>query len=244
MKYIGLIPSRYGSSRFLGKPLCDIDGKPMIWHVYKSAKKWDKFDEVYIATDDKRISDRCEELNIPYIITNTEHKDCVDRCAEASRTLKDQNIEADRYIIIQGDEPIFNVKTLDTDLSPSIVNFYTNVKLKEEEYDPNCVKVIFNKNNKAIYFSRHTLPYDDSKTRKINDKLIIYKQIGVYSFDYESLQNYDDIGVTYLEGLEGIGLNRLIEEDIDITMRYTKYDSISVDTEEDRLKIIDIINKC
>jgi len=243
MNFIGIIPARYQSSRFPGKPLCDICGKPMIWHVYHSVMKWDKWSKVYVATDSEKISSVCEELDIPFLMTGSHHVDCLDRTAEAIEILEKQGELADRYITIQGDEPLFNTKTLDVDLTPTIVNFYTEVQDENELYDVNAVKVVVSQNQKALYFSRYSIPYHDPKTKRTDEKLTIFKQIGVYSFSGEMMRLFNGLRNSFLENMEGIGLNRLLENDIDIYMRYTLYDSISVDVPEDRERIVDLIKK-
>lgn len=250
IKYIGIIPSRYGSSRYRGKPLCDLKGKTMIRRVYESSIQWKKWYKVYVATDDDRIQNECIKNNIPVIMTSVYHTDCLDRAAEVVGILetkdeyKSMNPNLVRYIIIQGDEPLFNVDTLNVDLKPNIVNWYTEVKDKRELYDANCVKVVVSHNEKCIYFSRHTVPFHDEKTKRDKSlNLKCYKQIGVYSFRGEELKNFTNMKSTYLEKMEGIGLLRLIENDIDIDMRYTKHDSISVDTPEDRERILELINE-
>ena len=244
MEFIGIIPARYGSSRFPGKPLCDINGMPMIYHVYNSASKWNNWKKLYVATDDERIGNVCKNLNIPYLMTSDNHNDCMDRCAEAGKILKNDGITADRYIIIQGDEPLFNVKSLDsTDYSSKIIGFYTDYKNNQDVYDTNCVKVVLSKKSKAIYFSRYAIPFHDEKTKK--DKQLdvkFFKQLGIYSFGYDELQLYSDINNSDLENTEGVGLLRFLENDIEVDMSYTSYDSISVDTEEDRVKIIKILD--
>lgn len=242
MDFIGIIPARYGSSRFPGKPLCDINGRPMIYHVYQSVIKSDKFKQVYVATDDERIVEACKSFDIPTIMTSVDHKDCLDRCCEAMKILKKKKIVADRYVIIQGDEPLFNVETLYVDMYPECLNFFTESKPEEKE-DPNCVKVaVTSAKDRALYFSRFSIPYDDKNTRKIDTEKVVYKQIGVYSFSERMLALYGKMDVSYLEGLEGIGLNRFLEGGVEVSMRYTKHDSVSVDTEEDRQKIIKILN--
>lgn len=241
MKYIGIIPARYQSSRFPGKPLCDILGRPMIEWVYQSVLKWDKWDSVWVATDNIFIEEKCKELEIPVIMTGACHQDCLDRASEVVKMLELKSIGGDRYIIIQGDEPLFNVDTLNTDLTPSVVNFYTEVHDHYDKYDSNAVKVVLSKNKKALYFSRYSIPYHEERTKRSNDTETIFKQIGVYSFSSEMLHLYNTLKPTSLENMEGIGLNRLLENDIDIYMRYTPYDSISVDTPEDRDRIVSII---
>ncbi len=243
MEYIGIIPARYQSSRFPGKLLCDILGKSMIERVYESVMKWDKWKEVYVATDDDRIKNKCLANGIPYVMTKNTHQDCLDRSAEAVQKLELKNIRADRYIIIQGDEPLFNVDTLNVDLSPAIVNFYTKVHDGYDKYDSNAVKIVVSRNKKAIYCSRYSIPYHDKNTKRSNKEVSIFKQIGVYSFSGEMLKLYNQLEPSPLEDMEGIGLNRLIENDIEIHMRYTNYDSISVDTPEDRDRIISLIRK-
>jgi len=215
----------------------------MIYRVYKSVLNWGKWEKVYIATDSEEIGSKCKELKIPVIMTTNAHQDCLDRASEVVSILEDKKEIADRYIIIQGDEPLFDTRTLDVDLSPTIVNFYTEVKDLYDKYDSNAVKVIVSKNQKAIYFSRYSIPFHDEKTKRSGEEPIIYKQIGVYSFSGEMLKLYNKLRPTHLENMEGIGLNRLIENDIDIHMRYTEYDSISVDTIEDRDRIIKILEK-
>ena len=242
-KFIGIIPARYQSSRFPGKPLCDILGKPMIEHVYNSVKKWTYWKKVYVATDNSKIFDICEKLGIPVLITGEKHIDCLDRAAEVVKILEKRNEGADKYIIIQGDEPLFDVRTLDVDMEDNLINFYTEIQDEYDIYDNNAVKVVVSKHSKAIYFSRYTIPYHDKQTKRKDIDLKIYKQIGVYVFSGELLRKYSELESSYLEQMEGIGLNRFIENDIPISMRYTSYDSISVDTFDDRERIISILRK-
>ena len=239
IKYIGIIPARYNSSRYPGKPLCIIAGKVMIQRVYESALKWKNWVHLTVATDDLRIYKKCEELDIPVIMTSSDHRDCIDRCSEAADILVDKHgigeIRDYRYIIIQGDEPMFNAETLDVDLSDENVNFYTEITDMADLDDSSVVKLVMNKNGEAIYFSRYPIPYHDKLTKRIDGCCKFYKQIGVYSMSWRILHLYRELVATSnLEMQEGIGLNRFIENAIPINMRYTKHDSISVDTELDR----------
>lgn len=242
MEFIGIIPARYKSKRFPGKPIADLLGKPMIWHVYQSAKKADKWKKLLVATDDERIMKVCESYQIPCMMTKHDHPDCIDRAAEVAIRLESMGEGADRYIVIQGDEPMFDASILDTDFSPSVVNLYTELVNKDELDDNNCVKVVVSKNLKAIYFSRYSIPYHGDITRKGSYMLKVDKQIGIYSFSIEALKQFIALGMSYLEGTEGIGMLRFIENDIDVHMRYAQYDSFSVDTEED-LKFVESIMK-
>jgi len=244
MTYVGIIPARYASSRFPGKPLCNICGKTMIQWVYESAKKWPHWQEVYIATDSYLIRDACIDTNIPCIMTGDHHLDCLDRAGEVVDILEAEGRGADRYVVIQGDEPLFNVETLNVDLTPQIVNFYTEVQDPNELEGlaaANAVKVVVSSGNKALYFSRYTVPYHAENVRRSDDDFVCFKQIGVYSFSANGLRMYCVLKPSYNECMEGIGLNRLLDNDVDIDMRYTPHDSVSVDTDEDRLRIIKII---
>ena len=177
MKYVGIIPACYQSSRFPGKNLCDILGKTMIQRTYESVLNWDKWERVYVATDSLKIKDKCDILKIPVIMTKDTHQDCLDRVSEVVGILEKRKENVDRYIIIQGDEPLFNTNTLDVDLSPAIVSFYTEVHDNYDKYDSNAVKVVVSRNQKAIYFSRYSIPYHDKNTRRSNEKVFIFKNM-------------------------------------------------------------------
>jgi len=203
--------------------------------------KWEHWKEVYVATDSKDIVEECAKQGIPTIMTKDTHTDCLDRAAEVAERLEAEGRGAEKYIITQGDEPLFNIDTLNTDMSPSIVNFYTEVQDNAEKYDVNAVKVVVSNSHRALYFSRYSIPYHDEKTKRTDDEVIIYKQLGVYVFTGEMLKLYTSLKPSSLENAEGIGLNRLLENDIDVFMRYTIHDSISVDTPYDQKRIIKIL---
>ena len=236
MKFIGIIPARYASKRFPGKSLADLCGKPVLWHVYNSAKKFKQMDSLWVAADDDRILNYCNSVNIPCLLTNIEHNDCIDRAYETACILQNKSIYADRYIIVQGDEPFFNCEMLDCDLSPEIVNFYTKIANEEQIIDVNTVKAVVSKKLMAIYFSRCPIPYSGNSTIKANFAKNFDKQLGVYSFSFNALKEFNRIGMSYFEGIEGIGLLRFIENDIDVHMRYSEFDSISIDVPEDLKK--------
>ena len=231
MELIGIIPARYDSSRFPGKPITSIRGIPLVVRVYKSAQKFPNWKELIVATDDERIVAICNEYKVPSIMTAKDHPDCIDRAAEVAEIKK-----ADRYIIIQGDEPFFDVRVLNVDLSPSVVNFFTKITDISELEDPNVVKVVVSKNLRAIYYSRHSIPYHSPNTQKGSDKPNVDKQIGTYSFSLEAFHQFSALGMSYLEGIEGIGLLRFLENDVDVHMRYAQYDSLSIDSPQDVLK--------
>lgn len=231
MNYIGVIPARYASTRFPGKPLARLCGKPLLQHVYDEALKFSQWDDLVVATESEEIETYCKQAGISVVMTSPDHPDCIDRAAEVATKIK-----GEKYIIIQGDEPFFQSSMLESDLSPSVVNFYTETLQQNEISDPNVVKVVVSKGLRAIYFSRHTIPYYLKITRKSHDPVTIDKQVGVYSFDRESLLQFNSLGMSFLEGVEGIGLLRLLDNDVPIYMRYCSYDPISVDTPEDLLR--------
>jgi len=242
LTFTGIIPARYNSSRFPGKPLALIAGKPMIQWTYESSSKWNKWTQIFVATDSTQIYSACVDLKIPVLMTGDHHTDCLDRAAEVVAILESKNMATDRYVVIQGDEPLFNTETLDTDLSADIVNFYTDITEESDINNPNTVKVIVSSSSQALYFSRYPIPHHDPKTMRRKDGILkFYKQLGVYSFSADSLKKYSCCEETYLEWTEGIGLNRFIELDIPIAMRYTKHNSASVDTTEDRDKVESLI---
>lgn len=228
MKYIGVIPARYASTRFPGKPLASLCGRSLIQHVYDAASKFPYWDDLVVATDSEEILSHCRRAGISALMTRSDHPDCIDRAAEVA-----SQIDGEKYIIIQGDEPFFDASMLDADLSPDVVNFYTEVTHESEICDPNVVKAIVSKSLRAIYFSRHTIPYCLKTTQKSHDYINIDKQVGVYSFSRDNLLQFSSLGMSFLEGVEGIGLLRLLENDITVHMRYCVYDPISVDTPED-----------
>lgn len=232
MKMVGIIPCRYNSSRFPGKALAILGDKPVLQHVVESASRYE-WDHLIVATDDTRIESFCKTIGVDSVMTSEKHKDCLDRACEAAVLLGSISNPNNRYVVIQGDEPFFKPEILDCDLSPEIVNFYTRVSRTEEIDDPNVVKVVVSKQLKAIYYSRYSIPYSNSSTVKSSDKKVIDKQIGVYSFSGNMLVEFKNLGMSYLEGLEGIGLLRFLENGIPIDMRYAYYDPISIDTPGD-----------
>ena len=187
MKIVGIIPARYKSSRFQGKPLADICGKPMIWWVYQQAKKSKFLQEVYVATDDIRIKEICDELNINVIMTSNNHKTGTDRVGEVATKIK-----ADVYVNIQGDEPLIDPKSIDLAIEPFynnkeeifITNGMTEIKKHYEIIDNTVPKVVVNKDRNGVFLSRLPIPYPKGKDTKY------YKQVCVYGFTPKALEFY------------------------------------------------------
>lgn len=237
MKIVGIIPARYNSSRFQGKPLADICGKPMLWWVYKQVKKVKELEEVYVATDDERIIEECKKYNIKALLTSNKHKTPTDRIYEVS-----EKIEADYYISINGDEPLIEPNTIKKVIPDRIVNgiyianIITPIKDPVEVIDFTNLKVVVNDNNEGIYISRSPIPYP-----KGSMDCIYKKHVGVYAFNKEALNFYTSTKRGKLEQIEDIDLLRFIENKKRINFIEVKCNTLSVDTPKDIEKVKDII---
>lgn len=242
MKIIGVIPARYKSSRFPGKPLADICGKPMIWWVYQQCKKVDDFEEVYVATDDDKIFKTCEELNVNVIMTSDSHKTGTDRIGEVARKVK-----ADLIVNIQGDEPLLEPKTIKAAIEPfyknknlQISNLMTKIKDPVDVVNFTVPKVITNKDGIGVYLTRATAPYP-----KGSINYSYYKQVCVYGFKPEALKFYCDYGMKYgkakIEAIEDIEILRFIENGYKVQYIEVDSDTVAVDTTNDLEKVREIV---
>lgn len=238
MKIIGVIPARYESSRFPGKPLANLCGKPMIWWVYNQCLKVEDFDEVYVATDDDRIYDACKKLDISVVMTSTNHKTGTDRIGEVASRIK-----ADLIVNIQGDEPLLEPSTIKAAITP----FYSDDRLKITNLmtkitDPvdvvNCTvpKVITNKEGMGIYLTRTVAPYPKGKI-----DYEYYKQVCVYGFKPDALRFFCEYGEKYgkakIEEIEDIEILRFIENGYRVQYIEVDSNTIAVDTPKDLEKV-------
>ena len=228
MKKIAIIPSRYGSSRFPGKPLALIKGKPMIEWVVKNISKCKDIDDIYVATDDQKIFDVCESLDIKAIMTSDKHLTGTDRIGEVAR-----KVEADLIVNIQGDEPLIKaemVQDLYSCFDSEEVYMGTlkkKIEVEEELDNPNVVKVINDVNDYAIYFSRFCLPFErDGK------KTTHFKHIGAYGYKVWFLKQYSKMAKTPLEISESLEQLRVLENGYKIRVKETKHQTVGVDTPE------------
>ena len=235
-KVIIIIPARYGSTRFKGKPLAEINGKPMIYHVYQRSKKAKCVDDVIVATDDERIKNAVKEFNGKAVMTSKEHKTGTERIAEVAK-----NIDADIIVNVQGDEPLINSKVIEQAVMPLIEDknirmctLMTRITKKAEYNDTNIVKVITDKEGFALYFSRSLIPYPREK-----EHLKVYKHIGVYVYRRDFLLKYANMRPTPLEQIECLEQLRVLENGFKIKVIEINYNSISVDTPRD----LDIVKK-
>lgn len=236
VKIIGIIPARMGSSRFPGKPLAKINGIPMIKYVYDSACKCKSLDKVYVATPDVAIFNYIKSIDGNVIITKCNHTRASERVLEALITLEiSLEEEYDYVVMIQGDEPMIQPFMIEEALKPLILGkteisnlMYPLISIKDIN-DKNTIKVVTDKNNNALYFSRSPIPSNYKNC---------YKQVCVISFTKDILLKYRILNPTPLEIAESIDMMRFVENDIKVKMVETETYTHSVDTKED-LKLVE-----
>ena len=234
MKIIGVIPARYKSSRFPGKPLADICGKPMIWWVYTQCIKVKEFDQVYVATDDERIREACEANNINVVMTSDRHLTGTDRVGEVARKIK-----ADLYVNIQGDEPLIEPENIRKAILPFfeddsllVSNLMTQIIDPVDVVNFTVPKVITNRENEGVYLTRSAAPYPKGAI-----DYSYYKQVCVYGFRPEALKFYCEYGEKYgkgkIEAIEDIEILRFIENKYRVKFIEVDSDTVAVDTLND-----------
>jgi len=244
MNIIAIIPARYASTRFPGKPLVLINGKSMIRNVYERVSMI--VDDVIVATDDYRIENEVKSFNANYVMTSKKHKSGTDRCAEALIIYEKQiNKKFDAVINIQGDEPFIKaehitkvlniIKKEQTQIASLVKRIGENVDI----FNPDKPKVIIDNNNNAIYFSRSPIPYiRDTEKDKWNKKHTFYKHIGIYAYKSNILSEITKLKQSSLERAESLEQNRWIENNYTISIDYTELESLSIDTNEDLKKAL------
>jgi len=240
MKVIGIIPARYGSTRLEGKPLKDICGKPMIQMVVEAAQRAELLDQVYVATDDRRILSAVEQFGGQARLTSPEHNTGTDRVAEVAAGL-----EADIVVNVQGDEPLFNPAMIDEVVrpflnEPDLPMSTLCVPILEEDKlnSPHVVKVVFDQNGYALYFSRSLIPYPRKKM-----DFPVYEHLGLYAYRKDFLMRYVQIPQTPLEKIESLEQLRVLESGyrLKVTASAYPYEGLSVDTLEDLEKVRQIV---
>lgn len=237
---IGVIPSRYGSTRFPAKPLSDICGKPMVWYVYQQAKKVKTLSAVYVATDDQRIADVCEKYDMNYIMTSTEHKTPNDRVHEVST-----KIDADIYVCINGDEPLIEPEVIERalpdendidDLEYYYSNIITTITNPVEVVDPTNIKAVVNAKGEAMWASRSPIPFP-----KGNMQFEYKKIVGIAAFSKKALQFYVDTLRSQVEYTEELDLYRFLENGKKVKLKEIECHTLSVDTPKDLEKVREVI---
>jgi 3-deoxy-manno-octulosonate cytidylyltransferase (CMP-KDO synthetase) len=231
MDVVAIIPARYGSTRLPGKVLMDIAGKPMIQHVYERTSAADGIDQVLVATDDERIADAVRRFGGAVRMTRSDHATGTDRLAEVAQTLN-----ADIIVNVQGDEPLIAAASIETAVEPlrsrpDLVMSTLRERLHDRESvaDPNNVKVVVDRDNFALYFSRHAIPF-----RRDGDVPVIWwRHIGLYVYRREFLLKYAELTPTPLSQAEALEQLRALEHGYRIYVPETPHPALGVDTPED-----------
>jgi 3-deoxy-manno-octulosonate cytidylyltransferase (CMP-KDO synthetase) len=236
MNITGLIPARYDSTRFPGKPLADIAGKKMIQRVYEQTLKSKLINKVYVATDDERIFNFIKSFGWNAIMTSSKHKTGTDRLCEAAKKIK-----TDIIVNIQGDEPFINPQVIDDAIAPLLKEKQLNVstlackfKVLTDVYDPNKVKVVLDGKGNALYFSRAVVPLNFKSIKEI----IYYKHLGLYVYRKNFLLKFNKTEQSMPEKAESLEQLRVLAMGEKIRVVITNKDSLSVDTEEDINRIL------
>ena len=240
MKVLGIIPSRFGSKRFPGKPLIDLKGKTMIERVYMGAKKSKMLDHLIVATDDMRIYNEVKRFGGEVVMTSKNHDSGTERCAEVIEKYNDYDL----VINIQGDEPMINHVQIDQliglflDKSIELGTLAIPFKNKHEVMDANRVKVVMDKNNFAIYFSRSIIPYAESESFQLKNYI---KHIGIYAYRRSFLESLKDLKNSFLENSESLEQLKWIYNGFKIHVCMTNIQTPNIDTPEDIKAVIDLL---
>ncbi len=236
-KIIGIIPARYASTRFPGKPLVDIAGKSMIQRVYEQAAKAEKLNQVIVATDDQRILEKVRSFGGNVMMTAEHHQTGTDRCAEVMEALE----EVDVVINIQGDEPFIEPEQIDqlaklfTDANTQIATLIKRIHTDEDLHSNTVIKVVKDNSNNALYFSRAAIPFARGKAF---EDVVYYKHIGIYAYRAQVLRNLSQLAQTVLEKTESLEQLRWLENGYTIRLAETQHESNSVDTPEDLERLL------
>ena len=242
MNILGVIPSRFSSSRFPGKPLIDIKGKSMIHRVYAQAMQCKMLNEVIVATDDSRIMNEVKLMNGNAMLTASNHYSGTDRCAEV---LIKSKVKYDAVVNIQGDEPFINPVQIDevcklvAEKETQIATLVKKITSNEELFNPSKPKVVLNNHNEALYFSRSAIPH----IRGVLDqhwiqKTTFYKHIGIYAYRADILLQLTKINSSTLEELEQLEQLRWLQNGYRIKCGITEHESHAIDTPADLEKVL------
>lgn len=245
MSIIGIIPARYASTRFPGKPLAMIKGKSMLQRVFEQTMKAGLLDEVIIATDDERIAAHAKSFGAPVVITKAEHPSGTDRCFEAYQL---HGKKFDYVVNVQGDEPFLDPLQITSlaEVCDGTVEIATQMILcKDAEvlFDKGEVKIVLNTNKEALYFSRNVIPAIKNKEEKEWHKHFnYYRHVGMYAYRVDILEKITKLSPSALEIAESLEQLRWLEHGYKITCAETNFDSHCVDTPEDIEKVMRLMH--
>ena len=249
MRFLGIIPARYGSTRFPGKPLVDIDGRAMIQRVYERAAE--ALEEVWVATDDGRIERAVKGFGGKVVMTSADCPSGTDRCREAAEKIAAATDRSfDVVVNIQGDEPLLHPEMIEKlmacfeDGTADIATLANPVTCPDDIFNPSEVKVVFDGRRNALYFSRSPVPYVMEAERA--DWLKhhrFYKHVGVYAYRMEILRKITELPVSSLEAVERLEQNRWLENGYNVRVEITDHESVPVDTPEDLDRVRRLLEK-
>ncbi len=249
MEILGIIPARYGSTRFPGKPLVNIGDKSMIQRVYEQSQKG--IDEVYVATDNERIFDHVKAFGGNVVMTSDKHRSGTDRCCEAMDSIMSgTSFEPDIVVNIQGDEPFIDVEQIKTliscfdDSETDIATLAKKAVKQEEVFDENKPKVVFDNNNFAMYFSRSVIPFvrglKQEEWKVVHD---FYCHIGIYAYRKDILKRITRLEMSDLEKAESLEQLRWLQNGFRIKVAETFTESLGIDTPADLQKALRFLSK-
>lgn len=244
MNIVALIPARMGSSRFPGKPMATLLGKPMIGHVYERVARNPLLTVTAVATCDQEIADYIRSIGGRAIMTGSHHERASDRCAEALEVLeKEDGVTYDIVVMVQGDEPMTHPDMISEAVSPmlsdpaiKVVNLLGTIESAKEFEDRNCIKVVCDLQGNAIYFSREPIP-----TRAKVAVVPMHKQVCIIPFRRDFLLEYTRMTPTPLEVAESVDMMRVLEHGMKVKMVPTSHSSYSVDTPDDLARVEQIM---
>jgi 3-deoxy-manno-octulosonate cytidylyltransferase (CMP-KDO synthetase) len=240
MKVLGIIPARYASSRFPGKPLIDLKGKSMIQRVYEGALKSSKFSTVIVATDDQRIVAAVEAFGGKVVLTNPNHPSGTDRCAEVAHHFQDIDV----VVNIQGDEPLVDFRQLDTliaafeDEKINIATLGNHAVSLDDIQNTNRIKIVVNHQNDALYFSRSALPNFANCSGNPLENYPYFRHIGLYAYRAHTLQELTQLKPCALEKIESLEQLRWLYYGYTIKVVETTIETPNIDVPEDLEKVL------
>lgn len=241
-RIVGIIPARYASTRFPGKPLIDIQGKSMIRRVYEQASKCASLSDVIVATDDERIQREVQSFGGKLCLTSPDHPSGTDRCAEVVETL---GLNCDAVVNIQGDEPFIDPGQISLvcrcfdDERTELATLIKKISTPEILFNPNSPKVIIDRDQFAIYFSRHPLPYIRGAEEKdwIN-RHTFYQHIGIYGYRTDVLKKITQLQPSSLEKAESLEQLRWLEHGYRVKTAVTTFETLAIDTPDDLDRVL------
>ena len=241
---LAVLPARYASTRFPGKVIAPLAGKPLVWHTYRQTIKSTLVTETVVATDDVRVSDALAKYDIPTVMTRADHESGTDRIAEVA-----EQSTADIIVNVQADEPLIDPTTIDMairalidDPSANMSTAKRRITSVEDIASPHCVKVVCDARGHALYFSRAPIPHIREDADRGPDQSPYWQHIGLYAFRREFLLRYARLTPTPLEKLEKLEQLRALENGHSIAVVETQYQCIGVDTPDDLARVSNLIS--